>query len=70
MISMIDNGVGRIMAHLNALDLAKDTIVIFMGDHGLMLKASLHFQGLIRVPFIWSEPGMSLSGRSRVGQQN
>ena len=69
MISMIDDGVGRIMAHLKDLDLAQDTIVIFMsdhgdfmGDHGLMLKAALHYQGLIRVPFIWSEPGMAAPG--------
>ena len=26
-----------------------------MGDHGLMLKLLLHYQGLIRVPFIWSD---------------
>ena len=27
-----------------------------MGDHGLMQKALLHYQGLIRVPFIWVDP--------------
>jgi arylsulfatase A-like enzyme len=27
-----------------------------MGDHGLMLKGPLHLQGMIRVPFIWSDP--------------
>jgi arylsulfatase A-like enzyme len=29
----------------------------FMGDHGLMLKSALHYQSLVRVPFIWAEPG-------------
>lgn len=69
MISMIDDGIGRIMARLHGLGLAEDTIVIFMsdhgdfmGDHGLMLKAALHYQGLVRVPFIWSEPGMASPG--------
>jgi arylsulfatase A-like enzyme len=28
----------------------------FMGDHGLMLKGAVHYQGLIRVPFIWADP--------------
>ncbi|MGI9364576.1 MAG: hypothetical protein ACR2O8_05300, partial [Rhizobiaceae bacterium] len=27
-----------------------------MGDLGLMLKLLLHFQGVIRVPFIWNDP--------------
>ncbi len=31
----------------------------FMGDHQLMLKAALHYQGLIRVPCIWSDPAAS-----------
>jgi len=69
MIAMIDDAVGRIMARLQALDLAENTIVIFMsdhgdfmGDHGLMLKSALHYQGLVRVPFIWSEPGMAAPG--------
>jgi len=28
----------------------------FMGDHQLMLKGALHYQSLVRVPFIWSDP--------------
>jgi arylsulfatase A-like enzyme len=27
-----------------------------MGDHGLMLKHGLHYEGVIHVPFIWSDP--------------
>lgn len=71
MISMIDDGVGRIMQQLDDLNLAENTIVIFMsdhgdfmGDHGLMLKAALHYQGLIKVPFIWSEPDMPQAGEA------
>lgn len=69
MITMIDDAVGQVMSRLDALGLADDTIVIFMsdhgdfmGDHGLMLKSTLHYQGLVRVPFIWSEPGMAHAG--------
>ena len=27
-----------------------------MGDHGLMLKGPIHLHGMLRVPFIWSDP--------------
>lgn len=71
MIAMIDDGIGKIIAKLEASGLAEDTIVIFMsdhgdfmGDHGLMLKAALHYQGLVRVPFIWSEPRMNKPGEA------
>lgn len=63
MITMIDDAVGRVLKQLDDLGLAEDTIVIFtsdhgdyMGDHGLMLKLLLHYQGIIRVPFIWHDP--------------
>jgi len=63
MITMIDDAIGRVMAKLEALNLRENTVVVFtsdhgdyMGDHGLMLKLLLHYQGLVKVPFIWSEP--------------
>lgn len=62
-ISMIDDAIGRVMETLKASGLADNTIVCFtsdhgdyMGDHGLMLKLLMHYQGLIRVPFIWHDP--------------
>ena len=64
MITMIDDAVGRILQCLQACGLGENTIVIFnadhgdfMGDHQLLLKGALHYQGLVRVPFIWSDPG-------------
>lgn len=69
MITMIDDAVGRVLARLEELGLADDTVVIFtsdhgdyMGDHGLMLKLLLHYQGLIRVPFIWHDPQHPVAG--------
>lgn len=63
MITMIDDVVGRVLSRLKALDLDNNTVVIFtsdhgdfMGDHGLLLKSALHYQSLVRVPFIWTEP--------------
>jgi len=62
MITMIDDAIGRVLAKLESLNLRENTVVIFtsdhgdyMGDHGLMLKLLLHYQGLVKVPFIWSE---------------
>ena len=64
MIECIDEGVGRILASLGRLNIADDTIVIFtsdhgdmMGDHGLILKGAMHFQGCLRVPLAIHLPG-------------
>ena len=64
MIEFVDDGVGRILATLDRLDLTDDTIVIFtsdhgdmMGDHGLILKGVMHFQGCLRVPLTIHVPG-------------
>ena len=69
MITMIDDAIGRVLKRLDELGLADNTVVIFttdhgdyMGDHGLMLKLLLHYQGTIRVPFIWHDPKMPTSG--------
>jgi arylsulfatase A-like enzyme len=63
MIAMIDDAVGRILAALERSGLAEDTVVVFttdhgdfMGDHGLLFKGPLHYEGLVRVPFIWHDP--------------
>jgi len=64
MISLIDAQVGRILDSLEALGLRENTVVVFlsdhgdlMGDHGLLNKGPFHFEGLVRVPFLWSWPG-------------
>ena len=74
MITMIDDAVGRVLATLDELGLTDNTVVIFtsdhgdyMGDHGLMLKLLLHYQGIIRVPFIWSDPTGPASKRTDGG---
>ena len=71
MITMIDDAVGRILKKLDDLGLSEDTVVIFtsdhgdfLGDHGLMLKHCFHNEGLVRVPFIWSDPDQSGSSRT------
>jgi len=63
MISLIDDTIARIVAALEATGKAEDTVIIFssdhgdmFGDHGLMLKHQLHYQGCVRVPLVISQP--------------
>ena len=74
MITMIDDAIGRIVERLKALGLDSTTVVIFntdhgdfMGDHQLLLKGALHYQGLVRVPFIWSDPEVKQKALANAG---
>lgn len=64
MVSMIDDAVAEVLGTLARLDLSNDTIIIFtsdhgdlMGDHRLLLKGPYGYDGVVRVPMIWAEPG-------------
>jgi arylsulfatase A-like enzyme len=64
MIEFIDDGIGRVLASLDRLGATDDTIVVFtsdhgdmMGDHGLIMKLGMHFQGCLRVPMVIHAPG-------------
>jgi arylsulfatase A-like enzyme len=62
-IEMIDHGVGQMLAALDRLDIADDTIEVFtsdhgdmMGDHGLMLKGFMHYRGTLQPPLVIADP--------------
>lgn len=64
-IALIDHGVGRILIALEEAGLASNTIVFYLsdhgdwlGDHGLILKGPMHYEGLLRVPLIVRGPGI------------
>ena len=64
MIALIDDMVGALMAELDATGQRRDTLVLFMsdhgemlGDHGLIYKGCRFYEGLTRVPMIFSRPG-------------
>jgi arylsulfatase A-like enzyme len=64
MVTMVDEGIGQILATLQGSGLADNTIVIFtsdhgdmFGDHGAMLKGGMHYEGCIRVPLLIKRPG-------------
>ena len=63
-ISLIDHNVGRLLIALEEAGIADDTYVIYisdhgdwLGDHGLILKGPMHYEGLLRVPMIIRGPG-------------
>ena len=64
MISLLDHHLGRVLDALERLNLRESTACTFfsdhgdmMGDHWLVNKGPFHFDGLLRIPFIWSWPG-------------
>ncbi len=71
-ITMIDDAIGEVLSALDRLGLRENTVLVFfsdhgdyLGDHGLMLKGPMHYQSVIRVPCVWSDPDPRYrSGRS------
>ena len=63
MISLIDDEFGRLLKALEDSGQRDNTVIIFtsdhgetLGDHGLMYKGCRFYEGLIRVPLIFSWP--------------
>lgn len=61
-VAMIDAAIGGILRELERVDRG-DVVRIFtsdhgdyLGDHRLLLKGPAAYQGVIRVPLIWSDP--------------
>ncbi len=62
-IEFVDDGVGRILAAVEAQGQLDNTIIVFtadhgdmMGDHGLMLKGFMPFRGTQQVPMVVVDP--------------
>lgn len=64
MVAEIDDWVGRILARLDELGLARNTLVVFTSDHGETLgEHGLHgkfvfYEGSVRVPLLLRLPGV------------
>ena len=73
MVEFIDEQVGRILEAARSLGAEEDLMVLFvsdhgemLGDHGLMLKGPMMYEGAMRVPCILRWPGRVPTGL-RVG---
>ncbi|SFX97832.1 Arylsulfatase A [Paracoccus pantotrophus] len=69
MIAQIDDMVGKLVARLDETGQRRDTLVLFMsdhgemlGDHGLLYKGCRFYEGLVHVPMIASMPGRVCEG--------
>lgn len=65
MISAVDHQIGRILDALEAKGELENTYIIFtsdhgewLGDHGLLLKGPMMYDGLLRVPCLIQGPGI------------
>ena len=63
MIAQIDDQFQRILNHLDKTGQRDNTVIVFtsdhgeaLGDHGLMYKGCRFYEGLVRVPLIFSWP--------------
>ena len=70
MIKLIDDQVGCLLAALEETGQRDNTLIIFtsdhgemLGDHGLIQKGCRFYEGLVRVPLIFSWPGRVKSGQ-------
>jgi len=77
MISFMDQQIGRILAALDELGVADNTLVVFstdhghfLGQHGLVAKGPFHYEDMIRIPFIVRWPGRVPAGRQSTAIQN
>ncbi|MES2460453.1 MAG: sulfatase-like hydrolase/transferase [Armatimonadota bacterium] len=73
MISFMDEQIGRILARLDELGIADDTLIVFstdhghfLGQHGLTAKGPFHYEDLLKLPFIvrWPGGGVPAGGES------
>lgn len=69
MIAQIDDQFARILNVLEQTGQRNNTVVVFtsdhgesLGDHGLMQKGARFYEGLVRVPLIFSLPGQFKQG--------
>jgi choline-sulfatase len=64
-VTMVDDNVGRLLAHLRRLGLAENTLIVFTADHGNMVgdlnrwfKGAM-YEGSARIPLLLKAPATS-----------
>ncbi len=74
MMEVLDDGIGRVVAKLDALGMRENTLVIFYSDNGGLLKDGAQtpwrggkaqlYEGGLRVPLVMRWPGVIAAGRT------
>ena len=72
MVTLVDDETRRILAALDELGPSEETLVVFtsdhgemLGDHHLLLKGPMMYEGAVRVPLILRWPGRLPTGERR-----
>ena len=72
MLRLIDDQLKRLVEGLRERDLEKDTVILFLSDHGdfvgeygLIRKGVDLPDILTRIPFVWRGPGIAAQGRQK-----
>jgi arylsulfatase A-like enzyme len=70
LVTLLDSQVGRVLGALKRLDLERETLVVFVSDHGdfagehqVVTKGPFLLDSLLRVPLIFRLPGTVESGQ-------
>lgn len=68
-IALLDDSIGQVLAAIEKLGYADNTIIVYtsdhgdlMGEHGMLFKGPSPFNGVFQVPMIWKVPGLTKSG--------
>lgn len=71
MIAQLDTQFGRLLEYLDKTAQRENTVIIFcsdhgemLGDHGLLYKGCRFYEGLVRVPLIFSIPDLQANVQS------
>ena len=77
MISFVDQQIGEVLAALDRLGEAENTLIVFttdhghfLGQHGLTDKGPYHFEDLLRIPMIVRYPRLVAGGRRSAALQS
>lgn len=64
MVTLMDKYIGKILDKLEEQGVLEDTLIVYttdhghlLGQHGLIYKGAFHYEDLLKVPFIVSQPG-------------
>ncbi len=67
-LALLDASIGQLLASLEKLGYADNTIVVYtsdhgdlMGEHGMLFKGPSAYMGVFRIPMIWRVPGITKS---------